>query len=67
MSLTDHAPVTTNWCSEADARELAARIRDYWASQGKTVRTTIEHASSGRQDGRGVTCVRSDMIRGWPQ
>jgi hypothetical protein len=50
------------------ATALAKRIRDFWAAQGKTVRTRIEGYGPINANGtHSVFAVRSDMINGAPR
>ena len=47
------------------ARDLAMRIREYWAKQGYAVSTFIRsELIAGRET---IPVVRSDMIGGWPR
>ncbi len=50
---------------EIESRKLAARIREYWRSQGYDLTTSVEYLSAGRHGG--VWCIRSDLINGIPQ
>lgn len=50
--------------TEAGARKLAARIREYWEARGLKVQTTAASASVG--DGT-FWFVRSDMVNGHPR
>jgi hypothetical protein len=61
--MTDHLSYT-------GANALAKRIRDYWAAQGKAVRTEVITARSPKTGGEMKTemhCIRSDMINGAPR
>jgi hypothetical protein len=52
------------------ANALAQQIRDYWAKQGKKVRTEVIVARSPKQGGdmKGeLHCIRSDMLNGMPR
>jgi hypothetical protein len=52
------------------AHALAQKIRDYWAKQGKTVKTTIVVQRSPKSGGdmKGeLHCIRSDMLNGMPR
>jgi hypothetical protein len=56
--------VDPNYCDEAGARLLAARIGAYWAARGKSPRIWIEREElplAVREIGSGVWVVRSDM------
>ena len=51
--------------SHEGARELAFRLREYWATRGHAVSTSLQHeVALGRL---GVIAVRSDMIAGFPR
>ena len=61
--MTDHLTLS-------GANALAKKIRDYWAAQGKKVKTEVIVARSPKAGGdmKGeLHCIRSDMLNGMPR
>ena len=59
---------TRDWLKYSDAKALAQQITDYWATQGKTIKTKTEgYGPINANSDHSVFAVRSDMIGGKPR
>jgi hypothetical protein len=56
---------TREWLTKAGALDLAQIIEGYWAAKGKRVRTRVEEC--GKEGGKSIYSIRSDMIAGSPR
>lgn len=56
---------TRDWLRKDGAFDLARQIEDYWAKQGKRIRTRVE--PFGRDNHGGNYSIRSDMLAGSPR
>lgn len=56
---------TRDWLAKTPAIQLAQQIEDYWAKQGKKVRTTVEEHKT--QYGKFFYSITSDMVNGLPK
>ena len=57
-----------DWLKKTAAQDLAQQITEYWAAQGKTVKTRIEGYGPINANGsHSVFAIRSDMYNGSPR
>lgn len=56
-----------NYSTQSGAEHLARMIQQYWAAQGRAVRTRVETIKDYRKPDQYVYVVRSDLANGKPK